>query len=211
MQWGQAIHDYGEVIRLKPEDPSAWRQRGRAHLQLKAYDKAVDDFSELVKLQPDDAGAWQQRAQASTRLEDYDKAITDFNEAIRLDPKSFWGYVGRSEASPLEKWEISIRRSPTATKPSGSIPRNSWATRPGLKFICSWATTIRRSPTAAGDPPHPASPTDRALPAGLTLTAGRIWPRANREQAIADYNEAIRLDRRRSPPLRPSGRGISDT
>ena len=50
---------------------------------------------------------------------EYDKAIADYNEAIRLDPTM--PLPTSAGATPGVRRRSTTRRSPTSTKPSGSI------------------------------------------------------------------------------------------
>jgi tetratricopeptide (TPR) repeat protein len=85
--YGSAIKDLSEAIRLNPKAAAWWNSRGTAYRLNKDYDKAIADYDEAVRLDPKYAAAHNNRGIARAKKKDYDKALADFNEAMRLDPK----------------------------------------------------------------------------------------------------------------------------
>jgi tetratricopeptide (TPR) repeat protein len=97
-QYDQAIADYSEVIRLKPDYAAAYYNRGNAYYDLKQYDEAMADYSEVIRLKPDYAGGYNNRGNAHYDLKQYDQAIADYSEVIRLRPDYAGAYNNRVEA-----------------------------------------------------------------------------------------------------------------
>jgi len=98
-----AVSDYGQAIRLAPNDGHARLNRGRVLFRIGRYDDAVVDFSNAITFDPEAAYHWRGRAQL--KRGDYDAAIADFTKAISLDPtkssvfsKTAHSHVGRGEA-----------------------------------------------------------------------------------------------------------------
>ena len=94
-------------------------QPGQRLVNKKDYDKAIADYNEAIRLDP----RFHRLPQPGRCLDvkkDYDKAIADYTEAIRLDPKDAVAYNNRGDAWTTRR--TTTRRSPTTTKPSGSIP-----------------------------------------------------------------------------------------
>ena len=81
------------------------------------------------------------------------------------------------------------RRSPTTTRRSGSTPRTPGLQQPRQRLVTRRRSTTRRSPTT----PRPSDSTRRTLQAyndrGIAWSAKKEY-----DKAIADYDEAIRLD-----------------
>jgi tetratricopeptide (TPR) repeat protein len=94
--YGRAIADYDEAIRLTPENWSALYERGSAWSAKSEYERAIADFSEAIRLKPDYALAYKDRGIAWAGKGDRVRAIADYSEAIRLDPKQVRAYVARS-------------------------------------------------------------------------------------------------------------------
>ncbi len=93
-----AITDYTTVIRLKPDDASAYNNRGVAKVGLEQYFAAISDFDTAIRLNPDDADAYNNRGIAKGKLGQYFAAIADYDTAIRLNPDDANAYYNRGIA-----------------------------------------------------------------------------------------------------------------
>src|SRR5882724_4506361 len=51
--YDQAIADYDQAIRLKPDYPGALVDRGQAHAGKRQYDRALADYDAAIRLKPD--------------------------------------------------------------------------------------------------------------------------------------------------------------
>ena len=67
--WDEAIADYSEAIRLRPEDPWGFANRAAAHATLRHWDKAIADYSEVLRRQPNDPLELRQPSQGLARQE----------------------------------------------------------------------------------------------------------------------------------------------
>ena len=83
----EALKDYGEAIRLDPDSPAWYSNRGLIHLETKQYDDAIADFNMSLELGEMDS-AYRNRAQAYTKKKEYVKAGRDFRDAVSANPKS---------------------------------------------------------------------------------------------------------------------------
>jgi len=63
-QQQQAIQDYDEAIRLKPDDAVAYNDRGIIYGTLGQYQRAIKDYNEAIRLKPDNAAAYNNRGAA---------------------------------------------------------------------------------------------------------------------------------------------------
>jgi tetratricopeptide (TPR) repeat protein len=57
-EYEKAAEDYGEVIKLRPDDATARRQRVEIYLQLKQWDKAIESLSRASELAPQEVSLW---------------------------------------------------------------------------------------------------------------------------------------------------------
>ena len=64
----EAKQDYGEAIRLDPQDASAYTGRGGLYLRIGEYERAVLDNEEAIRLNPKYPLAYVNRALAYTYL-----------------------------------------------------------------------------------------------------------------------------------------------
>ena len=98
----EAVADFSEAIKLRPNDASSFAGRGRAKLTLGDISGAIADYGEALRLTPDSASFLVGRGHARFVEGDLPAAIADFTEAIRLNPNS---------ASAFNRRGLAYRRS----------------------------------------------------------------------------------------------------
>ncbi|HCA58436.1 MAG TPA: hypothetical protein DEP46_10670, partial [Blastocatellia bacterium] len=99
-QYDAAIANYTEYLKIRPNEPAAWFNRGLARYYKTlaspneaGYRQAAADVSQAIKLDAKQASYWHTRGGIYSQLmavdfvPSRDKAIADFTQAIRLDPK----------------------------------------------------------------------------------------------------------------------------
>ena len=104
--YSQAIADYSQVIRLTPNDATAYYNRGLAYYNKGDYDQAIADYDYAIRLNPNDAIAYYNRGLAYYSKGDYDHAIADYNHAIRLNPNDAIDYNSRGLAYYLDNVKL---------------------------------------------------------------------------------------------------------
>ena len=82
-------------IRLEPNAPNSYHNRGFAYHEDGQYQRAIGDFNKAIRLKPDLAPVYVSRGVAYYELGQYQRAIEDFNEAIRLKPDDDVAYYNR--------------------------------------------------------------------------------------------------------------------
>ena len=83
-EWGSAIQDFDEAIRLTPNVAPLHLFRGIALNNRSQFRKAIEDFDEALRLQPNLALAYGQRARAKQRTGDAAGAAADRKKAEAL-------------------------------------------------------------------------------------------------------------------------------
>jgi tetratricopeptide (TPR) repeat protein len=83
--YDRAIEDYGEAIRLNPNNAGAFNNRGFAYANKQDYDRAIEDYGQAIQLNPNNSGAFFNRGRAYANKQDYDRAIEDYGQATRLN------------------------------------------------------------------------------------------------------------------------------
>ena len=91
-----AIASLTEAIRLDPDLPDAYYNRGLARRRKGELDGAIKDYGEAIRLNPEFADAYYGRGITYGKKGELDKAVADFTEAIRLNPKDAEAYWGRA-------------------------------------------------------------------------------------------------------------------
>ncbi|MDB5012425.1 MAG: hypothetical protein JWQ25_627 [Daejeonella sp.] len=98
-----AISDYKEASRLNPTFANPHFNLGMSYYKKQNYDEAINEFDEAIKLDPKEKFSYQWKGDALQQKKQYDAAITCYNEIIRLTPKDLSGYRLRATAYNAKK------------------------------------------------------------------------------------------------------------
>ncbi len=94
----QAIKDFDEAIRIKPEYAEAYYNRGLAHKALGNAGQAIADYSRAIRIKPNMAEAYNNRGNAYGESGDCNLALMDFNAALEINPSFAEAYMNRGNA-----------------------------------------------------------------------------------------------------------------
>ncbi|TRZ52486.1 tetratricopeptide repeat protein [bacterium] len=83
-QHRQAIKDYDEVIRLRPDVELTYYNRGGVNYDLGQYQRAIKDFDEAIRLKPDYAKAYNNRGLAYISSGNSQEGCRSFIRACEL-------------------------------------------------------------------------------------------------------------------------------
>jgi tetratricopeptide (TPR) repeat protein len=87
-QFQDAVNDYGEAIKLKPDDARIYEQRSAVEMKLNDMDKALADYSEAIKLKPDEVRYYSYRSYIYEVKGDIKNSMADTEKILKLDPKN---------------------------------------------------------------------------------------------------------------------------
>ncbi len=73
--YAQALKDYSEGIRLDPEEPAHYYNRGQAFLSIENNNQAIIDFTKAIELNPKFADYYNSRAEALNKAGNYVEAL----------------------------------------------------------------------------------------------------------------------------------------
>jgi predicted O-linked N-acetylglucosamine transferase (SPINDLY family) len=76
----------GEALKLDPNSPELWSNRGTAQVSAKRHDAALASFNRALELAPGFIGALANRAHILFELRRYDEAIPDYEKVLAHDP-----------------------------------------------------------------------------------------------------------------------------
>lgn len=95
-----AIAECNALIRHRPDDVDAYRERAEWHHELGEFENAVVDWTAVIRLTEgeEQADAYCERAAIYYSMESYDLAIEDFNDALRRVPDLAEAHAGRGSA-----------------------------------------------------------------------------------------------------------------
>ena len=103
-KYDQAIQNFSEAIKLKPDFVDAYYNRGNAYLKKGDLDQGIQDLNRVIELKPDDAAAYYTRGLAYGQKSWHDHAIQDFNKTIKLKPDFVEAYYTRGIAYVQKGW-----------------------------------------------------------------------------------------------------------
>ena len=83
-EYGKAIEDYDEAIRLDPQEANTYYNRGIAYGNLGQHERAIEDFDEAISLDPQFALAYHGRGVMYEGLGQQKLADRDFGKAKEL-------------------------------------------------------------------------------------------------------------------------------
>ena len=84
--YDQAIEDFNEALRIKPDDKVALYYRAGAYRFKGNYDRAIEDYNAALRIEPDYQDALRARGLAYVGKGNYDRAIEDYTAALRIKP-----------------------------------------------------------------------------------------------------------------------------
>jgi tetratricopeptide (TPR) repeat protein len=93
-----AVTDFTRAIRLNPDDPAGFLQRGHVHLDQNDADRAAADFTMAIQLDADDTRGYLARSQAHRRRKDWPAVIADATTVLAKEPDSIDAFNTRAGA-----------------------------------------------------------------------------------------------------------------
>lgn len=87
-RYNRAISELSKAIRVNPNNPAAYHDRGVAHQALSNYAESIDDFDKALEIAPGFAITYFSRGISWKSLGKFDRAIADQIQAIALFPDS---------------------------------------------------------------------------------------------------------------------------
>src|SRR5262249_33977689 len=84
--YDQAIADFTEALKLKPEHVRCLNSRATALAEEKEYDKALADLKRAMELDPAGDEPWYNRGKIFQDRGSYRAALGDFEKALELNP-----------------------------------------------------------------------------------------------------------------------------
>ena len=111
------------ALKLAPQDPELWIDRGQALATAKNYQEAIQDFDEALKIDGTRADALMFRASAWRYMEDLGRARVDIDKALKIAPTDPDALVERGNIRRLTEdvagaradWMEVIRRYPDSS------------------------------------------------------------------------------------------------
>jgi tetratricopeptide (TPR) repeat protein len=97
-QYGKAIGDFDEAIRLEPHFTTAFNNRAVAYRNMGDLDRALADYNEAIRLQPKYLAAFYNRGLVLMDKGEFHRAIDDFTAVLHAGPPNAVVLYRRSQA-----------------------------------------------------------------------------------------------------------------
>ena len=94
----KAVASYTQALKMKPDLPEAYNNRGCAYLDMDDIDSAIQDYNTVIEWDSEDAVPYHNRGNAYFDEGDVDKALQDYDTAIKLAPDFALAYYNRGNA-----------------------------------------------------------------------------------------------------------------
>ena len=94
--YGGALADFNQAIRLDPHFAAGYYNRGWVREYLRDYTGAVAGYTQALRYNPRDAASYYNRGLSRFYLNDYRGAIADYTQSIRLAPTNGAAYYNRA-------------------------------------------------------------------------------------------------------------------
>ena len=115
-QYPEAIADFSEALKLKPDDAGIYERRAYVEMKTNAYDKALADYSEAIRLRPNEVRYYLLRGYIYETKDDIKSSMADTEQALKLDPNN---QEAKSRKSRLETLQ-SLNAPPSPPRPASS-------------------------------------------------------------------------------------------
>lgn len=86
------INDYVELLKLDPENATAYSGRADARRELGDIDGAITDYGHAIRLDPEDVDNYWMKAELLERKGDTDGACKDYAQALIVAPNDSWRF-----------------------------------------------------------------------------------------------------------------------
>jgi tetratricopeptide (TPR) repeat protein len=119
-QFQNAVNDYSEAIKLKPDDPRIYEQRAAVEMKLNDNDKALADYSEAIKLKPNEVRYYSYRSYIYEVKGDINNSMADADKVLKLDPKNQEALSRKKRLETLQSMRATPPPPPPKTSPAGA-------------------------------------------------------------------------------------------
>ena len=106
----KAIKRYTKAVKLKPDMPEAYNNRGVTYHEQKQYDLAIQDFNQATKLAPEFDMAYNNRGNVYRDQGHVDLAIQDHNTTLKLNSDNASAYNNRGlDYDAIGEFDLAIQ------------------------------------------------------------------------------------------------------
>ncbi|MDE7402358.1 MAG: tetratricopeptide repeat protein [Muribaculaceae bacterium] len=206
--WGAALADMNEAIRIRPEEPDNYLNRAFIRYNSDDYFGAMADYNYTLELQPANLAALFNRGLLRYEVRDLDRAASDFEQVLKLDNSNFHarynlGLVNMERGQyrqALRDFEAISTRYPRfypAIYARAEALRNMGQTRAAVQLAHTAEEMVRKY---VHNPDK--YPLDRpAIQSGSANNSGHDRGEESEEEVMERFNQLVTSDKSSQTPL----------
>ena len=119
-QFQDAISDFGEAIKINPEDPRIYEQRAAVEMKLNDMDKALADYSEAIKLKPNEVRYYLYRSYIYETKADIKNSMADTEKVLKIDPNNQEAKSRKTRLEARQAMNLPLPPPPPKTSPAAA-------------------------------------------------------------------------------------------
>jgi tetratricopeptide (TPR) repeat protein len=101
-KYGQAIADFDNAIRLMPDNVLAYMERGNAYGQTGEFARSLADLNKAISLSPSNAQTYVMRGVSLGHQGKNQRALADYSTALSINPRNVDALTDRAAISELQ-------------------------------------------------------------------------------------------------------------
>jgi tetratricopeptide (TPR) repeat protein len=113
----EAITDFTEAIKLKPNDAGAYERRAAVEVKMNDLEKAQADYTEAIRLKPNDTRFYNYRSFILESKGDLKGSMADTEKVLKMDKKNAEALSRKTRLETRIKIQQGNNPSPAATAP----------------------------------------------------------------------------------------------
>jgi tetratricopeptide (TPR) repeat protein len=119
-QFQDAINDYGEAIKINPEDSRIYEQRAAVEMKLNDMDKALADYSQAIKLKPNEVRYYLYRSYIYETKGDIKNSMADTEKVLKTDPNNQEAKSRKTRLEARQSMNSPLPPPPPKTSPAAT-------------------------------------------------------------------------------------------
>jgi tetratricopeptide (TPR) repeat protein len=188
-----AITDFNAAISLDPKDAETYEARGMAEAAGNKLDESLASFSKAIELEPNSPAALTHRARIRAMKSDVPGALADVEQAMKLRPSSQALLLHASLLAASGKFEQALGEL--------NVLRQVMPDSPDVLMQVAAVHQAARQPEKAIEAYSHLLGVEPHNPAALRGRADMFLNQGKQAEAIADYEEALKVDGKNSGVL----------
>src|SRR5882762_5978796 len=119
-KYQDAITEYGDALKLTPQDVRIYEQRAAVEMKINDYDKALADYSEAIKLKPNEVRYYNYRAYIYELKNDLKNSMADTEKVLKTDPNNQEAKSRKARLEARQSMNSPLPPPPPKTSPAAA-------------------------------------------------------------------------------------------